>query len=67
VVTANSASLEPSVATSILVGKMLIGPRPPCSRCGYVRKYDASWGVPALPRKLYSPECVEKLSEKGFE
>jgi hypothetical protein len=27
VVRANSASLEPSVATSILVGKMLIGPR----------------------------------------
>jgi hypothetical protein len=27
--------------------------------------YDASWGVPALPRKRYSPQCLEKLSGKS--
>src|SRR5215208_5927530 len=64
VLAANSASLEPSVARRIVVGKMLIG-RPLSSMRSRLEAYDASQRAPALLRKRYSPYCPEKRSEKS--
>jgi hypothetical protein len=56
-VAANWASSEPSVASRIVVGKMLIGS--PLLKAFIPYMYDASRRPLAHRRKGYSPECLE--------